>query len=129
MADATEIRQKEKAENLEAIADAQAGSTAVGNALQILQEFYSSQSSFLQRSKQVPEMAEYKGMSGGGVIGMLEVIQTDFMRLEADTKAAEAQAAKEYDAFMSESETSKKKKHEEEVKLKLDKDQSEFNKE
>merc|ERR1719277_2946975 len=128
MADATEIRQKEKAENLDAIADAQAGSTAVANALSILQEFYSSQSSFLQRGKQVPEMAEYKGMSGGGVIGMLEVIQTDFMRLEADTKAAEAQAAKEYDAFMAESTATKKKKHEEEVKLKLDKDQAEFDK-
>jgi len=128
MADATQIRQKEKAENEETIADAKAGSSAIARALQILQEFYSSQSSFLQKGKQVPEMAEYKGMSGGGVIGMLEVIQTDFMRLEADTKAAEAQAANEYDTFMSESEASEKKKHEEEVKLKLDKDQSEFNK-
>jgi len=76
----------------------------------------------------VPEMAAYKGMSGGGVIGMLEVIQTDFLRLEADTKAAEAQAAKEYDAFMLESENNKKKKHEEEIKTKLEKDQSEFEK-
>ncbi|CAK0903489.1 unnamed protein product [Prorocentrum cordatum] len=127
MVDATQIRQKEKVENEETIADAMAGSSAVARALQILQEFYSSQSSLLQRGKQVPEMAEYRGMSGGGVIGLLEVIQTDFMRLEADTKAAEAQAAKEYDAFMSESEASKRKKHEEEVKLKLGKDQSEFN--
>jgi len=128
MADATQIRQKEKAENEETIADAKGGSSAIARALQILQEFYSSQSAFLQKGKQVPEMAEYTGMSGGGVIGMLEVIQTDFMRLEADTTAAEAQAAKEYDSFMSESETSKKKKHEEEVRLKLDKDQSEFSK-
>merc|ERR1740138_1255818 len=128
MAEATEIRSKEKADNLDTIADAKAGSAAVANALSILQEFYSSQSSFLQRSKQVPEMAEYKGMSGGGVIGMLEVIQTDFMRLEADTKAAETQAAKEYDEFMTESETTKKRKHAEEVQMKLDKDQAEFDK-
>merc|ERR1719356_974263 len=117
MAEATEIRQKEKAENLDTIADAKAGSAAVASAL-----------SFLQGGKQVPEMAAYKGMSGGGVIGMLEVIQTDFMRLEADTTAAEAQAAKEYAAFMAESEATKKKKHEEEVQTKLDKDQAEFDK-
>merc|ERR1719437_159598 len=130
MAEATEIRQKEKAENLDTIADAKAGSAAVASALSILQEFYSSQASFLQRGKQVPEMAAYKVMSGnaGGVIGMLEVIQTDFMRLEADTKAAEAQAAKEYATFMAESEATKKKKHEEEVQTKLDKDQAEFDK-
>jgi len=128
MADATEIRQKEKADNLDTIADAKAGSKAVANALAILQEFYSSQASFLQRGKQVPEMAAYKGMSGGGVIGMLEVIQTDFMRLEADTKAAESQAAQEYDSFMAESTSSKKKKHEEEIKTKLEKDQTEFDK-
>jgi hypothetical protein len=128
MAEATEVRQKEKAENLATIADAKAGSAAVANALTILQQFYEGQASFLQRGKQVPEMAEYKGMSGGGVIGMLEVIQTDFLRLEADTKAAEAQAAKEYDEFMAESEATKKRKHAEEVQLKLDKDQSEFEK-
>merc|ERR1719356_776749 len=58
MADATEIRQKEKAENEDTIADAKAGSAAVANALQVLQEFYGSQSSFLQRGKQVPEKAE-----------------------------------------------------------------------
>merc|ERR1740138_1714312 len=107
MAEATEIRQKEKAENEATIADAKAGSAAVANALQILQEFYSGQASFLQRGKQVPEMAAYKGMSGGGVIGMLEVIQTDFMRLEADTKSAETQAAQEYDQLMTESEETK----------------------
>merc|ERR1740120_30734 len=101
MVEATTVRQKEKAENEATIADAKAGSAAVATALQILQEFYSGQAAFLQqRGRQVPEMADYKGMSGGGVIGMPEVIQTDFMRLEADTKAAEAQAAKEYDEFM-----------------------------
>merc|ERR1719213_1340920 len=39
----------------------------------------------------------------GGVIGMLEVIEADFARLEADTTAAEATAQKEYDTFMTDS--------------------------
>ena len=37
----------------------------------------------------------------GGVVGMLEVIESDFARLESDTKAAEDSAAKEYAEFMS----------------------------
>merc|ERR1719197_465440 len=54
----------------------------------------------------------YKGMGGesGGVIGMLEVIQGDFARLEAETKAGEDQAQKEYDEFMTDSEVDKTQK-------------------
>merc|ERR1719316_2206625 len=41
---------------------------------------------------------------------MLEVIESDFARLEAETKAAEATAQKEYDAFMSDSKADKEAK-------------------
>merc|ERR1719454_1816539 len=126
MAEATEFRKKEKATNLDTIADAQAGASAVKRALEVLREFYSSVA-FVQ---QVPEMAEYKGLQGQnkGVVGMLEVILTDFTRLETDTKAAEAQAAKEYAEFMAEAKASKLAKHNAEVKLRLEKDQAEFEK-
>merc|ERR1719440_1247432 len=112
MGEATDVRTKEKAANEEAIADSKAGAEAVKQALVILQEFYSSQASLLQSKKQVPEMAAYTGMQSGkgGVIGMLEVIETDFMRVVAETSAAEAQASKDYDAFMNEAESSKKMK-------------------
>jgi len=126
MASATEFRSSEKKENLAIIADSQAGNAAVKQALVILQEFYEAQGpAFVQ---QAPEMAAYKGQggSGGGVIGMLQVIETDFSRLETDTKAAESQAANEYDSFMSDSKHSTKQKHKQEVQLKLDKDQTEF---
>merc|ERR1719330_1638556 len=125
MAEATELRKADKAENLATIADAKAGFKAVGEALVILKEFYSSQASLLQ---QVPEMAAYKGQQAGnnGVIGMLEVIQTDFSRLRADTEAAESAAATEYDKFMKDSTASKTAKHKEEVQLRLDKDQTEY---
>merc|ERR1719215_1425716 len=125
MQEATAQREAEHAENTATIADAAAGIEAVQNAIVILKEFYSSQSAFLQ---QVPEMAAYKGMqsSKGGVIGMLEVIETDFMRLKADTEASEKAAAEEYNTFMGDSQASKLQKHESEVQLRLDKDQSEF---
>merc|ERR1719456_609923 len=48
---------------------------------------------------------------GGGVVGMLEVIESDFARLEAETSAAEATAAKEYDAFMADSKADKAQKN------------------
>jgi len=125
MAEATELRKADKTQNLATIADSKAGFVAVGKALVILREYYSSQASLLQ---QVPEMAEYKGQQNAktGVIGMLEVIQTDFSRLRADTEAAENAAASEYDTLMKDSMASKKQKHEQEFKLSLDKDQTEY---
>merc|ERR1719428_1589073 len=60
---------------------------------------------------------------------MLEVIDTDFVRLESDTKAAETAAAAEYDTFMTDAKESKKSKHELEVKTSLEKDEAEFKKE
>jgi len=126
MSKATEVRDKEKAENLATIADAKAGFEATGQALVVLKEFYASQAASLLQ--QVPEMAAYNGQqsSNKGVVGMLEVIQTDFARLRAETETAEEAAATEYATFMKDSEASKKQKHEEEFKLKLDKDQVEY---
>lgn len=129
MSEATEMRTAEKAKNTQTMKDAAAGEEAVKEALVVLREFYSSQS-FLQQKRQVPEMAAYKGMQSakGGVIGMLEVIASDFSRLNADTKAAEHAAAAEYDTFMSDSKALAKEKHELEFKTSLAKDESEFQK-
>jgi len=129
MSEATAQRQKEKETNTAAMKDAAAGEDATKQALVVLREFYATQGSFLQR-KQVPEMAAYKGMSSakGGVVGMLEVISSDFARLYADTKAAENAAASEYNAFMNDAKASKKAKHDLEVKTSLQKDQAEFEK-
>jgi len=126
MGEATTQRVAEKAENEAAIADAQAGSGAVRQALVVLRNFYDSQS-FIQQ-KQAPEMASYGGMQAGkgGVVGMLEVIVSDFVRLEAETKSAEAMGAAEYDTFMGDAEADKQYKHKTVVKTKLEKDQAKF---
>jgi len=126
MKEATSQREAEHAENTQTIADAAAGRDATKSAIVVLREFYDKQS-FVETS-QAPEMKAYTGMSSakGGVVGMLEVIESDFQRLEADTKAAEKQAASEYDAFMADAKENKKQKHDSEVKTRLDKDQAEF---
>merc|ERR1719389_611093 len=43
----------------------------------------------------------------GGLVGMLEVIESDFARLESETSASEATAQKEYDDFMTDSQVDK----------------------
>jgi hypothetical protein len=124
MGEATTQRTAEKTENEATIADAQAGAGAVKSALVVLRNFYDSQS-FIQ---QAPEMKSYSGMgaASGGVVGMLEVIVSDFVRLEAETKNAEAMGAAEYDKFMDDAKADKEYKHKTEVKTKLEKDQEEF---
>merc|ERR1719201_3186755 len=100
VAEATQIREEEKAKNAETIKDAQDAQTAVAQALVVLKEFYAKAAEATALVQQ-PEIFDtpYKGMQAesGGVVGMLEVIQSDFARLESETDAAEAQAQKEYD--------------------------------
>jgi hypothetical protein len=125
MKEATEIREKEKAENLQTIKDAKEAQEAVEQALTVLRDFYAKQA--LLQEGQVPEMKAYKGMGGAkkGVVGMLEVILSDFARLEAETTADENTAAREYDQFMSDSKADAKAKHDEEYDKGLQKDQKE----
>jgi len=126
MKEATEFREKEKAENLQTIDDAKKAQEAVSSALTILKEFYAKQAGLIQVA-QVPEMKAYKGQGGAstGVVGMLEVILSDFARLEAETTADEGQSATEYDQFMTDSKTSSEAKHDEEFDKGLLKDKKE----
>merc|ERR1719161_313339 len=52
----------------------------------------------------------YTGMANGGVMGMLEVIQSDFARLLSETTATESESAKEYEEFSSDSAADKAQK-------------------
>jgi len=113
VAKATQMREEEKAKNADTIKDAQQAQTAVAQALTVLKEFYAKAATATAMVQQ-PEIFDkpYKGMSGmtGGVVGMLEVIESDFARLQAETQASEAQAQKEYDQFMHDSSVDKASK-------------------
>jgi septal ring factor EnvC (AmiA/AmiB activator) len=103
MAEATKLREEEKADNRQTMADAKAAGQATAQAITVLKEFYEQAgeaTAFLQ-IRQEP----YQGMGAesGGVVGMLEVIESDFARLDADTEAGESSAQKAYDEFMSKS--------------------------
>lgn len=130
MVEATDLRTKEKAENEVALKDAVAGAEAVQKALVVLKGFYEAQGVATLLQKQVPELAAYNGQQreNAGVIGMLEVIASDFERLRAETQNNEATAQQEYDAFMKTCGATKKEKHDSEFQLSLDKDETEFKK-
>jgi len=113
MAENTELRTKEKETNEETIADAKEAQAAVSQALTVLKDFYAKAAEATSFAQQ-PEIFDspYKGMQAenGGVVGMLEVILTDFERLEAETATSEASAQKLYTEFMADSKADKKAK-------------------
>merc|ERR1719326_1479822 len=116
---ATDIRMAEKSKNKETIKDAQEAQEAVAAALGVLKEFYdkaAAATALVQERKAEPEIfgdEPYKGMGGesGGVVGMLEVIESDFARLESETSASEDEAARVHKDFMNDSNLDKTQKN------------------
>merc|ERR1719443_380662 len=119
--EASEARSKEKAANTATLADAKAASAAVSRAITVLKEYYAKaaqNTALLQQSPLgAPETFDspYKGQQAesGGVMGMLEVIQSDFARLEAETSSSEDEAQREHDTFLDESSKDKAVKEKE----------------
>merc|ERR1719506_3007883 len=49
------------------------------------------------------ESGSYTGMANGGALGLMEVCQSDFEKLLAETESAEADSVKIFDEFMADS--------------------------
>jgi len=114
VAEQTEIRNADKAENTATIKDAQAAQVAVGQATAVLKDFYEKAgdaTSLVQAQPERPDVFNepYKGMQSenGGIVGMLEVILSDFTRLETETKAEEADAQREFDDLLTSAATNR----------------------
>jgi len=112
MAKATADRVASKAKNEETIQEAKDAQTAVEQAMAVLKEYYAKSAvatALTQQSpgEDAPETfdAPYKGMlpEGGSVIDFLEVILSDFARLESESSSAEATEKEEYDKYIFES--------------------------
>jgi len=97
MADATDNRMDAKATNEQTIKEAQEAQTAVEAATAVLTDFYA----------KAGDSGDVQGAEGGGVIDFLQVILSDFARLESETESAENTEADEYDALMFESKKDK----------------------
>merc|ERR1719316_2408423 len=112
VAEATALRQKEKEKNTVTIEEAKVAQDAVAKAISVLQEFYAKAADATALVQQDPASdapatfdKPYKGMGGasGGIIGMLQVIESDFARLETETSAAESAAEEEFTKFSDDS--------------------------
>jgi len=125
VSEALTMRSEEKAKNEQTVKDAQDAQAAISQAVAVLEQFYGRaaeatalvQIKMEAQSGQQPTAPEifdspYTGMQAGsgGVLGMLEVIQSDFARLEAETSAAESQAQREHQEFLNDSELDKAQK-------------------
>lgn len=125
--EAADIREKEKAENGEAIREFQDSQNLIQSAITVLKEFYAkkqrgrrSSSSFAQGAADSEDDGDSsssapppKTWGGGGygakqggadaVFGLLEIAIADYARLEAETGNAEATSQREFDKLMKES--------------------------
>jgi chromosome segregation ATPase len=102
-AEATAIRNEEKGSFDKASKDYSESQEACAAAIEVLRAYYES-GSFVQVSMttKVQSKVQMKAKDAGGIIGMLEVAESDFSRLLSEAKAAETQAADEYDSLMQE---------------------------
>merc|ERR1719401_2516526 len=102
---ATGIRMAEKKTNAATVADAKVAQAAVEKATTVLKDFYSSVAAagaalvqdaagLKQQMQQAASLDPHKGQQAGsgGIFGMLEVILSDFARLETETLEAESSA-------------------------------------
>uniref|UniRef100_A0A7S1FBN6 Uncharacterized protein n=1 Tax=Noctiluca scintillans TaxID=2966 RepID=A0A7S1FBN6_NOCSC len=106
----TAQRTKDSAINAQTVEDAKAAEEAVEQALAILQEFYEKAGTATALTQQQPAppptwTKAYTGMqeNNGGVIGMLQVILSDFMKLAADTVSQEEADQREFEVFIEDS--------------------------
>jgi len=125
----TEERNEERAENEKTIKESKEGIAAVQEATKVLEKFYkeAGQATALlsddvvddksdtgarrqgardfEKDKYEPELfsSSYTGGESSGVIGMLEVVQTDMERVLANTERSEAEAQETFEKFIEES--------------------------
>merc|ERR1719213_1431893 len=118
LAKETQNRADEKAENEQTIKDAQEGEAAVDQAIEILSHFYGAAAKGIATLAQrgvdddAPDAGfgdeKYTGSQSAstGILGMLDVIKSDFARSISETTAAEEQAVRDFIEFERETQMS-----------------------
>merc|ERR1719161_2492043 len=104
-AEMDEMRAEQKAAFAEAKKDFEDGIEGLTMALQTLRDYYAEKESFIQQ----PATSVHSKATGEatGIIGMLEVAQSDFSKMLADATVEEESAIKEYEKITQENLVSK----------------------
>jgi len=103
VSEASALRSSESAKNKQTISDAVAAKEATQAALKVLKDFYGGAASLIQTSAKT----NTKTKGAEAILGMLEVILSDFERLESETTNDEATGADSHEKFLIESKKSK----------------------
>jgi len=120
MLTATKLRQVEKAKNAVSIADAKTAQGSVASAIGVLRDYYET-ASFTQTSDGSDDSSSGSGdfvnqvfvqtasvtQDSKGVLGILDVIASDFARLESNTQAAEMDSDRTFREFTNDSNQNK----------------------
>eukprot|EP00932_Pfiesteria_piscicida_P020234 SRR837773.7043.p2 GENE.SRR837773.7043~~SRR837773.7043.p2 ORF type:complete len:274 (-),score=169.38 SRR837773.7043:14-784(-) len=127
LVEATELRTEESAENQKTVTEAEEGKAAVESALKVLKGFYEGQA--LLQTRFVPAKADREGKTVGdlapevfdseysgsqeaskGILGLLDVVLSDFARTVETVTEEERTAAEAFTAFKTKSEADSKAK-------------------
>eukprot|EP00913_Durusdinium_trenchii_P001222 g1125.t1 len=106
--EAAQLRQEEKVQHEATVKEAQNAQLAVGRAKEVLENVYANAKvSLLQDASDISaemdaKQASQSRSSHGGVLSMLDVLITDFTKMEADAHEAEETAAEKYQEFRTE---------------------------
>jgi len=106
-ADATKWRQDSHAAYVEAKKDLELGLSGVRKALNVLRDYYGGAAAFVQQ----PEVPQHEAATGAGqsIIGVLEVVESDFASNLAKEETVEADSQEAYDTATQEYKISKAK--------------------
>mmetsp|Transcript_33303 Transcript_33303/g.75395 ORF Transcript_33303/g.75395 Transcript_33303/m.75395 type:complete len:761 (+) Transcript_33303:87-2369(+) len=140
-AKAEQLRAEEKAENENTILEAQQGKDALESAIKLLSRFYKTVAkesvdlSLAQKKGPADDAPDagfkigeaYKGgqSESGGILGMMDVMKSDFSRTISETEEAEAQAEQDHLVFMTETGKSLAQKEQSESERITQKDDAE----
>jgi chromosome segregation ATPase len=103
--EATAIREEEKSVFMVADKDLSESQEACAAALEVLQEYYEG-GSFMQVSAQTRTKTASEGNDGSGILGVLELAESDFAQNLAEIRSAEKVAVDEYNVLMQDSKMS-----------------------
>jgi len=106
-AEMDKIRMEQNAAYLDAKKDLELGLSGVGQALDVLREYYGGAALLQAEQPPVPEKHVPAGGAGGGIIGILEVVESDFAANLAKEETQEADAAAEYEKITQENKVTK----------------------
>merc|ERR1719326_1465948 len=100
------MRQEENSDYVTAKADLELGLKGVRNALSVLRDYYASEDAFVQQPAMPEKHTKATGV-GTGIIGILEVVESDFAKNLAKEQSQEDDAAAEYAELTQENKVTK----------------------